>query len=646
MEGYAAGKAQGQGHRLKGLAWSLGCGVIAWELARSLARFPRHDLLLGYILLNSPQAYHRIVMVWWGLWFFLPFSVVYLGFAALHKGKKEPVVKGYTVSPFVGSGERQSLYVVLGEVLEDGEQQTQWLSIPEEGLYTGVAAIGSTGSGKTSHILHPLCEQLFGYRASDEAQKASGFVLEVKGDFCRHVRSILEQCGRGGDYLEIGPSSPWSYNPLNSSLSADEMASTVGDFIEQTFGESKEPFWRIAYTGLLSNAIKLIQLIGGHLTIRAVYRLMADQKMMQRVLEEAKRRVEGDLFYLFTKDTWRGREDILRKHGAEWDEVLDRYRAPYSIELDRYCRPQEYYSQARRKPVPFETIRVGGQQDEDSSSRIESIEFDLEKIWGKVKPETMTDIVLSCSNTLKLFDEPEMRRAFCPAEDAGNVLPRFTELIESGKVVGVNFPAATNPMVSRLVGIMAKLDYQRAVLSRMERGGKPRVTVFVCDEYQYFATVGENKPIGDDKWLSVNRQARCIPLLAYPSYSSLEVGLGRHWRSIAQATRNRLFFSASDGFTAEEAERLCGKDYRWRESYSVGQQEGDRRERARSGMSISASHALHLEPRFHVRDFTDLPTGQAIALIFDGRKAYAPCRVWLKPAYVPSSQRYAVSSVA
>ncbi len=43
-------------------------------------------------------------------------------------------------------------------------------------------------------------------------------MLEVKGDFCHQVRGILEEAGRGEDYLEIGLGGSWQWNPLDDPL--------------------------------------------------------------------------------------------------------------------------------------------------------------------------------------------------------------------------------------------------------------------------------------------------------------------------------------------------------------------------------------------------------------------------------------------
>jgi hypothetical protein len=89
-------------------------------------------------------------------------------------------------------------------------------------------------------------------------------------------------------------------------------------------------------------------------------------------------------------------------------------------------------------------------------------------------------------------------------------------LIESGRVVGSTFPVALNPALAKTIGTMMKIDYQRAVLLRIPRmDAEPdkhyRPTVFICDEYQNFATVGGDNPTGDERFLSLSRQPSASP---------------------------------------------------------------------------------------------------------------------------------------
>ena len=78
---------------------------------------------------------------------------------------------------------------------------------------------------------------------------------------------------------------------------------------------------------------------------------------------------------------------------------------------------------------------------------------------------------------LSLFDEnPAVYRAFCPPRSAyanapqpgePQPLPPLEDLVEKGHVLGLNFPVALNPALARGLGVMLKLDFQRAVLSRI-----------------------------------------------------------------------------------------------------------------------------------------------------------------------------------
>ena len=63
-----------------------------------------------------------------------------------------------------------------------------------------------------------------------------------------------------------------------------------------------------------------------------------------------------------------------------------------------------------------------------------------------------------------------------------------------------------------------------------------------CDEYHAFATVGEGDPTGDEKFLSLSRQAKCIPIVATQSVSSLQSALpGESWRTLLQTLRTKVF---------------------------------------------------------------------------------------------------------
>ena len=69
-----------------------------------------------------------------------------------------------------------------------------------------------------------------------------------------------------------------------------------------------------------------------------------------------------------------------------------------------------------------------------------------------------------------------------------------------------------------------------------------RPAVFLCDEYQTFATVGEDDPAGDEKAFALTRQSRLVPIVATQSTSSLRAVLGQSeaWRALLQTLRTRV----------------------------------------------------------------------------------------------------------
>ena len=111
-----------------------------------------------------------------------------------------------------------------------------------------------------------------------------------------------------------------------------------------------------------------------------------------------------------------------------------------------------------------------------------------------------------------------------------------------------------------------KQDFQRAMLLRIPRmEADPcrhwRDVLFLCDEYHAFATVGEHDPSGDEKFFALSRQAKCIPIVATQSISSLRSALpGDSWRTLLQTFRTKIFLSLSDDFSAKTASELCGRE--------------------------------------------------------------------------------------
>jgi hypothetical protein len=199
-----------------------------------------------------------------------------------------------------------------------------------------------------------------------------------------------------------------------------------------------------------------------------------------------------------------------------------------------------------------------------------------------------------------------------------------------------------------------KLDYQRAVLLRIPRmAGAPerhfRPTVFVCDEYQNFATVGDTGT-GDQNFFSLSRQPRCIPLVATQSVVSLKSAISSDdaAKTLLQTFRTKVFLNTSDDLTADFASKLCGREDRVQTSYNVSETSSDakvsfldgRTAGARSSVSTSKSYQIRQLERFPVKAFYGLKNAQAIVVAFDGVNPIPPSYCYLKPYWLPTSQSW------
>jgi len=203
--------------------------------------------------------------------------------------------------------------------------------------------------------------------------------------------------------------------------------------------------------------------------------------------------------------------------------------------------------------------------------------------------------------------------------------------------------------LAKTIGTMMKIDYQRAVMLRIPRmDAHPerhyRPTVFICDEYQNFATVGADNPTGDERWLSLSRQPKCIPIVATQSVSSLKDALPNEGvKTLLQALRNKVFLTTTDPETARYASELCGKADRTRISYTVSESSTNanvgwlsgRTSSSKGSVSASKQYQKHKEPLFEEKVFFDLKNAQSVVVAFDGVSPLPPTYCYLKPDFLP-----------
>ena len=636
---------------------------------------------LDLIELNDPVLFTLIV----GWYYLAPWAAAGVGGALLlsmwqiwfagignHSGGRGSLPR-WPASP-----KDKSISLVVGETHHPTKplesEQPDWLVLSEKGLFTGVAVVGAVGTGKTSACMQPFAEQLFLWQSHDSHRKAAGLVLEVKGDFCYAIRDLLDKHKRGGDYLEIGLNSNWQWNPLDAHwMDSYSLAYTIASLMNQLFGRGKEPFWQQASTNLVRNIIEIHRVTKGWVTLQDVYNCAIDPKKLGDMIEKAYNESapppppEPRIFVPQWAFTAHGRQ----LKDWEWKDEPDNYKSS-AVDAD-------LVETLTKLSIDHHVVKPPAAHAANPSPRLERIEavhrwFHLD--WTKIDVKLRTSIVEGIAVFLGLFDTPEVARIFCPSKPEHEPLtmsstngapsgatqiatlqplPSLETLIEEGKVICLNMPVSSNAALARAIGVMLKQSWLGALLQRPADMRKMpnkffRPAIFLCDEYQSFATVGEADPSGDEKAFGLSRQSRCIPIVATQSISSLRsvTGSGEAWRTLFQNLRTKVFLSLSDDSSARIASEMCGQVEVLKTAYSFNESTpkagislfSGAPGGGKSSMGVSKSFQDRMEPLFRPKAFAELDTGQAIVLPYDGKKNLSARRCYPKPHYLPRDLGY------
>ena len=638
---------------------SAGLSAAAGIILKSIVLIPVADPLFRYAALQRPSIYDAFVWSFAIFLFTTPFLMLSMCFSLLyiHFYEEETTETLGSLPEYPKPQCRQNLFLILGELHHQLEAtpaaHPQWLSIPEKGLYTGIAALGAIGSGKTRGLILPAMHQLFGYKAHDPEKKLSGIVLEVKGDLCRHLARILKHYGREQDYIDVSLNSNIRYNPLNNDLDPYAQAFNIASIITSIWGKGKEPFWQQSYTDLVRYVIILHRVQSGYVTLVDIFRTVISSGRLEELLAETSCQVSNTGYVVIPKEDYSVHAKLLAQFGFTLHRGSDQYVAEYSEGLEKFLRKETPISATVYFPKPH---------DARQCLQFESVNYWYWEHWKFFRHEVKTSIIQGIAVFLSLFEaDPDVRRVFCPPKELyegkpvesdpdGRVLPPLDELIEAGKVIGLDFPVALNPALAKTIATMMKIDYQRAVQLRIPRmEAEPdrhyRPTVFICDEFQNFATVGGDNPVGDERFFSISRQPKCIPIVASQSVSSLKDALPNEgFKTLMQTFRTKVFLTTADPDTARFASEICGKADKTKISYSVSESSNNaqvgwlsgRTSSNKGSVSASKHYQKSKEPLFDERAFFELKNAQSIVVAFDGIHPLPATYCYLKLDFLPT----------
>ena len=624
----------------------------------------RGNVYLQLIELRSPAVFLVLVYGYATLWFTTPFfalsivaSLVTIVAYRYPEGERARPLPAY-----VPPERRPSPTLVLGEAhfetTSGRAPAPTWLTIPQRGLYTGVMIVGAVGTGKDVGVhvslrrtAPPLASRRSGAKDRRPRPRSEGRLLPAS------ARDARVAPGANRTTRRFGSAATSATTRSTTTSIPYAVAYAIATLVNNLFGRSKEPFWQQAYTDLLKFVILLRRLVDGYTTFAEVYRYILEDSQDR----ERDQCAESDADPAARSDRGSARE--LRAAGGRVSRgrtgsrtAPDTWRISTAPSWSRPCTNSRFRSRyGVRKAL------------RGSSGNISSTPSTVGSLTGggastnasAPRSRKASSSSCRCSTRTRRFigrsARREARTLRPPKPGEPRPLAPLEELLESGHVLALNFPVGLNPGLARALGVMLKLDFQRAVLQRIPKiAAHPERTwrdlLFVCDEYHAFATVGETDPTGDERTFALSRQARLIPIVATQSVSSLRSALpgDESWRTLLQCFRTKLFLATSDEFTARAAADLCGRRDRLKAHYTLS--EGGqgahislltgRATAAKQTVSASKSYAPHHEYIFSPRVFTELQNAQAIALPYDGLNPMRPQFCYLKPHYLDVQTSY------
>jgi hypothetical protein len=325
--------------------------VGVWGL--STYPLPRDNAFLALVEFQNPRAFDVLAYGYATCWFTTPYFVAsfltsMLAIVAYHR---LPAPRVRPLPEYPAPEGRSAPTLILGEThfttMPGRAPHPTWLTIPQRGLYTGVMVLGAVGTGKTSACVYPYVDQLLRWRAQDPDLKRGGLVLEVKGDFCGQVRTILAGAGRASDYIEVGLDTGVCYNPLHNDLDPYAVAYAIATLLNNLFGKSKEPFWQQAYTDLLKFVISLRRITDGYTTLAEVYRYIVEDGKIDKNIRSLKIQFGQPLEVIaIRREEYQGY--LRQKPWTLWTPHGTTHVVhPYDAELDAHLAGQHIRSRRR-----------------------------------------------------------------------------------------------------------------------------------------------------------------------------------------------------------------------------------------------------------------------------------------------------------
>jgi hypothetical protein len=298
----------------------------------------------------------------------------------------------------------------------------------------GTLVLGATGSGKTSASGRAIATSMLGHGFG-------GLVLTAKADERANWERYCADTGRADDLIVFAPGGPWTFNFLDhertragagAGLTENivNLLSTVLEVAERGSGaeggRGDEGYWRRANRQLMRNAVDLLSLSGGRVTIPDLYRVVISAPTSTEQLRSEEWKANSFCFRCLAE------ADKRAKH--------PRQAADFAIVADYFV-----------------------------------VEFPA------LSEKTRSVIVSTFTSMVDVLNRGVLREAFCGET---TLTP---EAVEGGKIIVIDFPVKNFAEVGLFAQAIMKYAFQRSI-ERRTVDAATRPVFLWADEAQNFLT--------------------------------------------------------------------------------------------------------------------------------------------------------------
>jgi hypothetical protein len=492
---------------------------------------------------------------------------------------------------------KQKNTIVLGSSCEesDFDQDLEgdgplWVEADENVLKENFLVTGLIGSGKTSGLLIPMIKQII-----ENFDNYFLCVLDPKNTLVHEVLKYIEDLNTGavnvyhikldGD-VKLNPL--WIPNALETGAYQDianMIASATANF--SGGGVSQDPYWEIQGTTLIKNTI--------------IYCLS----------------VYKDGYFTFTDLKEALTKAILGELTEELSSLV------------------ENIEEGERKYSAAEVHNI--------NSAKKYFEGEFEGLGENAKGSIYT----TATTFLNSLEDYRIGKVFCPKREDIT----FSSFDEITKKQGVLLFDIESEAVARAMGTIIKLQFQRAILDRTkDKNFKTKnlpLAFNVIDEYQCIVSSGGKRGLGDERYLSMSREALGVTIAATQSVTSLENQIGSKpaTKELLQNFRSHIACASTDEQTTQSMISIAGKKEVIKEGRSVNESASNPNktsitqgnyESGKFSLSETLSFNKEKKDRIGKADFSHLGKFEAFCFLSGIKPKFL--KLYLKPAFLEKKE--------